>query len=425
MLQFKGKLNESSSSDSKRHFTVVMEGKEHGLYVSSTPSSAAKKAITKLCASNKGKKVEFHIREITQGSKKKTYGPYVGYIEKLKDPIELKGRMIRYKPVAKLIRKSGEIKVGMKGGGAGPSKLAPYLPPEEEDTELNNVPLNNNPGNLASGPAINNSMVRVSMAGPAINNSTARVSTAGPVSRKIPKYIFGNYGDPHFKERRNQVFNKKWQFYNEKRKEDILAYKKKIKDYAETKKDLKEINLDFRNGKIKNFLERNYDNVNEYDIQNAHKAMRTFKRLQKDRQYINMKGFNPGSINTPFIKMKYPDLSKDDFTRKDKIIALKYLLGFIKYHEDNTIADIYRYHGPDWEGFTNEEKEEIFKSGLHKIFTHVNDKAIKETFRFICSGYKKELKEIIELAEETEKLLIKNGRYSKKNFNINNSIFSG
>jgi hypothetical protein len=67
MPQFGGK-------DSKRHFTVVIDGKEHGLYVSSTPSSAARKAVTKLCAANKSKKVEFEIREITQGSKKKTYG---------------------------------------------------------------------------------------------------------------------------------------------------------------------------------------------------------------------------------------------------------------------------------------------------------------------------------------------------------------
>ena len=105
MQQFGGK-------DSKRHFTVVMEGKEHGLYVSSTPSSAAKKAVTKLCAANKSKKVEFSIREITQGSKKKTYGPYKGYIEKLKEPIELKGRVIKYKPVAKLSAK----KAVQKGG---------------------------------------------------------------------------------------------------------------------------------------------------------------------------------------------------------------------------------------------------------------------------------------------------------------------
>ncbi len=77
--------------------------------MSSTPSSAARKAVTKLCAANKSKKVGFHIREITQGSKKKTYGPYEGYIEKLKEPIELKGRVIKYKPVVKLR--------GMRGGG--------------------------------------------------------------------------------------------------------------------------------------------------------------------------------------------------------------------------------------------------------------------------------------------------------------------
>jgi len=94
----------------KRHFTVVMGGKEHGLYVSSTPSSATKKAVTKLCAERKKKKVEFHIREITQGSKKKTYGPYVGHIEKLNEPIELKGRVIKHKPVAKLSGKSGKKK---------------------------------------------------------------------------------------------------------------------------------------------------------------------------------------------------------------------------------------------------------------------------------------------------------------------------
>ena len=66
------------SKYSKRHFTVVIQNKEHGLYISSTPSSAAKKAVSKLCASNKKKKVEFNIREITRDSKKKTYGPYIG-----------------------------------------------------------------------------------------------------------------------------------------------------------------------------------------------------------------------------------------------------------------------------------------------------------------------------------------------------------
>jgi hypothetical protein len=119
--------------DSKRHFTVVMGGKEHGLYVSSTPSSAAKKAVTKLCAANKSKKVEFEIREITQGSKKKTYGPYSGYIEKLKQPIELKGRVIKYKPVAKLRGKTGAKKGGMRGGG----NYVDVLKIEKNDSELN------------------------------------------------------------------------------------------------------------------------------------------------------------------------------------------------------------------------------------------------------------------------------------------------
>ena len=39
--------------------------------------------------------------------------PYKGHIEKLKEPIELKGRVIKYKPVAKLNKKKGV----QKGGG--------------------------------------------------------------------------------------------------------------------------------------------------------------------------------------------------------------------------------------------------------------------------------------------------------------------
>ena len=100
----------------KRHFTVVIGSKEHGLYVSSTPSSAAKKAVSKLCSSNKSKKVEFSLRETTQGSKKKTYGPYLGEMKKLKTPIELKGRVIRYETIVKLkkdkMQGGNEINIG-------------------------------------------------------------------------------------------------------------------------------------------------------------------------------------------------------------------------------------------------------------------------------------------------------------------------
>lgn len=128
MSQFGGK-------DSKRHFTVVMGNKEHGLYVSSTPSSAAKKAVTKLCAANKSKKVEFCIREITQGSDKKVYGPYNGYLEKLKKPIELKGRVIRYKPIAKLKSKSSKKERMIGGSGA---ILPSYSPEAKQIDNINN-----------------------------------------------------------------------------------------------------------------------------------------------------------------------------------------------------------------------------------------------------------------------------------------------
>ena len=115
MPQIGGKSAKKSSTITKRNFTVVIGSKEHGLYVSSSPSSAARKAVSKLCATDKKRKVSFHIREITQWSKKKTYGPYLGYIEKLAKPIELKGRVIKYKPVAKLSGKTGKKSVVKKG----------------------------------------------------------------------------------------------------------------------------------------------------------------------------------------------------------------------------------------------------------------------------------------------------------------------
>ena len=107
-----------SSSISKRHFTVVIGSKEHGLYVSSSPYSVARKAVSKLCATDKKRKVQFHIREITQKSKKKTYGPYLGYIEKLAKPIELKGRVIKYKIHVEKVREKTftKKKMNIKGG---------------------------------------------------------------------------------------------------------------------------------------------------------------------------------------------------------------------------------------------------------------------------------------------------------------------
>ena len=114
----KNAKKKSSSSTTKRNFTVVIGSKEHGLYVSSSPSSAARKAVSKLCATDKKRKVQFHIREITQGSKKKTYGPYLGYIEKFANPIELKSRVIKYMIHVEKIRGKTftKNKMNIKGG---------------------------------------------------------------------------------------------------------------------------------------------------------------------------------------------------------------------------------------------------------------------------------------------------------------------
>ena len=70
-------------SSSKRHFTAVIGNKEQGTYVSSTPSSAARKAVSKLCADDKKREIKFSIRETTRDSNKKVYGSYIGYMQKL------------------------------------------------------------------------------------------------------------------------------------------------------------------------------------------------------------------------------------------------------------------------------------------------------------------------------------------------------
>ena len=111
-------------SSSKRHFTAVIDSNEYGIYVSSTPSSAAKKVVSKLCANNKNKKVKFSIRETTQKSRKKTYGPYIGYMEKLDKPVELEGRVIKYKPVAKLDKKSSKMIGGNLSDGQNVGRLS-------------------------------------------------------------------------------------------------------------------------------------------------------------------------------------------------------------------------------------------------------------------------------------------------------------
>ena len=127
-------------SSLKRHFTAVIGNKEQGTYVSSSPSSAARKAVSKLCADDKKRKVVFSIRETTRDSNKKVYGPYIGYMQKLDKPLELKGRVIRYKPVAKLDKKLGAKKGGITqtGGNPGDLNLANHLNIENNNFDNNN-----------------------------------------------------------------------------------------------------------------------------------------------------------------------------------------------------------------------------------------------------------------------------------------------
>ena len=106
--------SKTGSQKQKRHFTAVVGKEEQGLYNSYNPSSAARKAVSKLCAEDKKRQVEFYIRETTQGSNKKTYGPYLGFVKKLKEPIQLEGRVIKYAPVAKLSKNVEEGKLSSK-----------------------------------------------------------------------------------------------------------------------------------------------------------------------------------------------------------------------------------------------------------------------------------------------------------------------
>ena len=108
---------------SKRHFTAVVGLKENGFYISSSPFSAARKIVSKLCTSSKIKKVEFCVRETTQGSKKKTYGPYVGEMKKVKGSN-------KYKNVVYL-KKNKIIHGGFKGLIEIEIELKDFLIPDE------------------------------------------------------------------------------------------------------------------------------------------------------------------------------------------------------------------------------------------------------------------------------------------------------
>ena len=79
--------------------------------------------------------------------------PYEGYIEKLKEPIELKGRVIKYKPVAKLSGKSGAKKGGMRGGA---NRLDRTRPLKFKIYKTEKTPSNSNFSSIPPGLLIQN-----------------------------------------------------------------------------------------------------------------------------------------------------------------------------------------------------------------------------------------------------------------------------
>jgi hypothetical protein len=123
----------SKKIENKRHFRVIeLDGKpvsfgEGKITNKSSPADAARKLLSSI-AHNKGLdgmkklnigKIKFKIQEFTQGSKKKIYGPYVGYFHKYtaeelkKSTFKDEKRVPKMKPIVKL-NKSTNTKTNTK-----------------------------------------------------------------------------------------------------------------------------------------------------------------------------------------------------------------------------------------------------------------------------------------------------------------------
>jgi hypothetical protein len=280
MPQFGGKnakKTKKTSYSSKRHFTVVMGGKEHGLYVSSTPSSAARKAVTKLCTANKSKKVEFHIREITQGSKKKTYGPYDGYIEKLKEPIELKGRVIKYKPVAKLSgktsKKTAVKKGGMRGGEGNKVIVFLFEGIVDQSNDQKNIEL-----------FLKNTQVRF-ITSHLVNYFIDNGTNINSVEITSPQILFN---------RQQQKYNVRKGNPSDTFPENLFE-KDRFKDLVRQLQVLL-FKWELRNIKFSIFISEG-DEGKKYTLSNARSLVKTYSALGNEELTPEERRYNPGSLN--------------------------------------------------------------------------------------------------------------------------------
>lgn len=114
-------VDASRSDGCKTKFSVKGSG---GRYVSKDPEGAARKAFSRLCHRKRIRgqcAMNITVQEMTQGSNSKTW-TYKLTREKLPTPIELNGRVIHYRPVAKAVSGQPKSCRSGKGKSSGPMK---------------------------------------------------------------------------------------------------------------------------------------------------------------------------------------------------------------------------------------------------------------------------------------------------------------
>ena len=117
------------NNDDKRKFTVfevdgqsvdLGEGGRYTVTHKASPSDAARKAFSSLCRKLKKANFTFSIRETTQGSKKKVYGPYIGNRKRL-SKAKVYHRVVQGKKKTIVIKHEHKVKLHKQkaklGGG--------------------------------------------------------------------------------------------------------------------------------------------------------------------------------------------------------------------------------------------------------------------------------------------------------------------
>lgn len=114
-------VDAARSDGCKTKFAIKGSG---GRYISKDPEGAARKAFSRLCHRKRIRgqcAMIITVQEMTQGSNGKTW-TYKLNREKLATPIELNGRVIEYRPVAKAINGMPSTCGSGKGKSSGPMK---------------------------------------------------------------------------------------------------------------------------------------------------------------------------------------------------------------------------------------------------------------------------------------------------------------